>query len=437
MSRKQTTQKNHNNSNKALQQKNSGNSGNKKSRKIFKNIMLTLFVIMLASVICIIGGISYFQHFLTTPADSTMPLNESESQQVPEPKQTSKSRQTLNSKHSATDKKNVLFTIKSGESLQQIAQRLEEAGIIKNRYLFRLLAMLRGVATKIQAGEYLLSGSNSPETILNRMVTGKVKLHKLTIPEGLTVKEIAALVEQTGFGTSTSFIHLASDKHFISAAGIIANPNINVSGSNIANINIPNTNISNTNISNTNISNTNIPDPLEGYLFPDTYFFPAHVSQKEIIISMIKRFNQVFTPKWRERCKILGFSSHEIVTLASIIEKETGAAHERPLIASVFHNRLAKKMRLQSDPTVIYGIPDFNGNITRKDLKRVTPYNTYTINGLPAGPIANPGKLSLQAALFPEQADFIYFVSKNDSTHHFSKTLKEHNRAVRKYQLGK
>ena len=135
------------------------------------------------------------------------------------------------------------------------------------------------------------------------------------------------------------------------------------------------------------------------------------------------------------RAKDLGFTVHQIVTLASIIEKETGAAFERPIISSVFHNRLKKKMRLESDPTVIYGIKNFDGNLTRKHLGTHTPYNTYKIRGLPAGPIANPGRASLEAALYPEKTVFLYFVSKRDTTHYFSTNLKEHNQAVRKYQL--
>ena len=152
---------------------------------------------------------------------------------------------------------------------------------------------------------------------------------------------------------------------------------------------------------------------------------------------MVQRFRSVFKPEWEERAASFGFTVHEVVTLASIIEKETGATFERPLISSVFHNRLRKKMRLESDPTVIYGIKDFNGNLTRKHLKTRTPYNTYKIRGLPAGPIANPGRASLEAALFPEKTKYIYFVSKKDRTHYFSTNLKEHNRAVRKYQLGR
>jgi UPF0755 protein len=156
---------------------------------------------------------------------------------------------------------------------------------------------------------------------------------------------------------------------------------------------------------------------------------------EQIISAMVNRFRSVFSTEWVERAQELGFTVGQIVTLASIIEKETGAAFERPIISSVFHNRLQKKMRLESDPTVIYGIKNFDGNLTRKHLRTHTPYNTYKIRGLPAGPIANPGRASLEAALYPEKTVFLYFVSKRDTTHYFSTSLKEHNLAVRKYQL--
>ena len=150
---------------------------------------------------------------------------------------------------------------------------------------------------------------------------------------------------------------------------------------------------------------------------------------------MVRRFQEVFTPAWEERARERKMTVHQVVTLASIIEKETGAPAERPVISSVFHNRLQKDMRLASDPTVIYGIKDFNGNLTRKDLTTPTPYNTYKIKGLPPGPIANPGADAIQAALYPADTDFLFFVSKRDGTHHFSKTYPEHEKAVRKYQL--
>ena len=175
---------------------------------------------------------------------------------------------------------------------------------------------------------------------------------------------------------------------------------------------------------------------VEGYLFPETYFFQKQASAEKIIRAMIGRFKSVFTKEWKNRAQELGFSVHEIVTLASIIEKETGVAKERSIISSVFHNRLEKGIRLASDPTVIYGIENFDGNLTRQDLRTRTPYNTYTNYGLPPGPIANPGKAALEAALYPADTPYLYFVAKPDNTHHFSTTLAEHNRAVRKYQLN-
>ncbi|MBU1697564.1 MAG: endolytic transglycosylase MltG, partial [Proteobacteria bacterium] len=176
---------------------------------------------------------------------------------------------------------------------------------------------------------------------------------------------------------------------------------------------------------------------LEGYLFPDTYFFPKNTDCKTVITTMVEHFNNILTKEWQARAKTMGFSVHDIVTLASIIEKETGDALERPLISSVFHNRLKKNMRLESDPTVIYGIKNFDGNIKKKHLKMKTPYNTYQIIGLPLGPIANPGAKSLAAALNPVHSEYLFFVSKKDTTHQFSKTIQEHNQAVAKYQLRK
>jgi UPF0755 protein len=149
---------------------------------------------------------------------------------------------------------------------------------------------------------------------------------------------------------------------------------------------------------------------------------------------MVDHFSSVFTPAWIERAQEMGFTVHQVVTLASIVEKETGKPEERPIIAGVFLNRLKRGMRLESDPTVIYGIADFNGNLTRKDLETPTPYNTYLNKGLPPGPIANPGRASIEAVLYPSENSYLFFVSKNDGSHHFSSTLAEHNRMVRKYQ---
>ncbi len=292
------------------------------------------------------------------------------------------------------------FLIQSGDSLSRISENLMAQQLISNKELFKLFTRFKGYEKTLQTGEYNLAPSMTPKEILDRLSAGKVNLYRLTIPEGFTIIETAALVEKAGFGDREGVIALCKDAAFTRSFGIKA-------------------------------------DSLEGYLFPETYFFEKTVTHREIIKQMVDRFNAVFTREWGKRAEELGYSRHEIVILASIIEKETGDAPERPLIASVFHNRLKRRMRLESDPTVIYGIPDFNGNITRKDLRTVTPYNTYKIHGFPKGPIANPGALSLKAALYPADTQFLYFVSKKDTTHKFSKTIGEHNRAVRKYQLGK
>ncbi len=292
------------------------------------------------------------------------------------------------------------ITVLPGQSLTTIAEHLEKEQIISSKLYFSIYAKLKKAGKKIQAGEYLLSASKTPEEVLDIFIKGKVKLYRLTIPEGLNIREIAVLVEKENFCDQKIFIDLCYNLSLIKKLGVQA-------------------------------------ASLEGYLFPDTYFFSKQNTCEDIITTMIKHFQSVFTEDRRQRSKELGFSVHEILTLASIIEKETGDASERPLISSVFHNRLKKNMRLESDPTVIYGIKDFDGNIKKIHLQTITPYNTYQITGLPPGPIANPGSLSLQAALHPAKSRYLYFVSKKDTTHYFSETYEEHNKAVRQYQLNK
>ena len=294
----------------------------------------------------------------------------------------------------------IKVNVKSGQNLSEISGNLQEKGIIKSSFFFKIIVRYQESAKKLKAGEYMLSASKTPLQILSILTKGTVKLYKLTLPEGLNIKETAQLVEKAGFGTAGNFIFLAESKTFAGSLGISQST-------------------------------------LEGYLYPETYFFPKNTSQKQIISTIVAAFNSIYTEQFKKQTIDMGFTIHEIVTLASIIEKETGAAKERPIISSVFHNRLRKGMRLESDPTVIYGIKDFNGNITRKDLRTWTPYNTYKIKALPPGPIANPGKMSIQAALYPAKTDFIFFVSKKNTTHKFSKTIKEHNKAVRKYQLNR
>ena len=296
------------------------------------------------------------------------------------------------------DAKKMVVNIPSGQTFGVTADVLFNAGIIKSPFKFRIIARLKGYDKQLKAGEYTLSASMPPLKILEKLVKGTVKLYKLTVPEGLNLYQIGEIVAKAGFAEQNAFVESATDPAFARASGI-------------------------------SVGN------FEGYLFPDTYHFPKNVRIKTIITTMVQRFWQVFRPEWKDRSQQLGFSVHQVVTLASIIEKETGAAFERPLISSVFHNRLRKKMRLESDPTVIYGLKSFDGNLNRKHLETFTPYNTYRIKALPPGPIANPGQASLEAALYPADTKYIYFVSKKDSTHQFSTNLKDHNQAVRKYQL--
>lgn len=300
----------------------------------------------------------------------------------------------------STDDRQVVFTIHAGQNLKQIAAALESRGLISDALLFTLYARYKKAGTRLPAGEYLLPADLTQIQILHTLLEGKVRLYRITIPEGLNMEETAALVAMTGFCDTKTFLNLCTDPAFI------------------ADLNVP--------------SHT-----LEGFLFPDTYFFPKSAACRQVIKKMVGTFFSVFTPRWQERAENLGLTLQEIVTLASMIEKEAGVAEERPLIASVFHNRLKKKMRLESDPTVIYGDPEFEGRIRTRHLRRKTEYNTYRMHGLPKGPIASPGAKALEAALYPAQSDYLFFVSKNDKTHYFSKTLAEHNRAVRKYQLNK
>ena len=291
-----------------------------------------------------------------------------------------------------------IVTVSRGQSLKQTADILHARGLINQPLKFRLLARLKGADKRIQAGEYILASNLPPANILEMMVSGKVHLYRFTIPEGSNLNQIADIIDAAGLVDRQAFLRSANDAVLVEGMGIGV-------GS------------------------------LEGYLFPDTYFFPKNADVAQILETMVSRLRSEISDVWIKRAAELGLTLHEVITLASIIEKETGAPSERPLISSVFHNRLKKKMRLETDPTVIYGIEDFDGNLTRKHLETKTPYNTYRINGLPPGPIASPGRSAIEAALYPAQTGYLFFVSKKDGTHQFSTNLVDHNRAIRKYQL--
>ncbi len=289
--------------------------------------------------------------------------------------------------------------VPEGSTLSKVADELESKTLIKSKEHFLFWAKLMGYARKIKAGEYRLNSDMSPLNILEMMSRGSIVTHPVMIPEGYNRMQIGELLEEKGLADKNEFLSLTGSQDMASAYGF--------SG----------------------------PD-LEGYLYPDTYQFSRGLSAKSIVDVMVRHFLEVTAP-FRDRIKTSGMTLEQVVILASIVEKETGRAEERPIIASVFLNRLKKRIRLETDPTVIYGIKNFDGNLKKKDLTRYTPYNTYVIRGLPPGAIANPGKEAIRAILYPADTAYLYFVSKNDGTHHFSKTLSEHNRAVRKYQKNR
>ena len=297
----------------------------------------------------------------------------------------------------------VVVSIPEGATPAQIGQILEEAGVVKSGtafyWAFRVINKFKGPVV-LKAGEMALDPSLPVWKTLTWVADGKhYKLYPFTVAEGKNIYDIAQMVAAAGFGSQDDFLTLCRDPSFITSLGLEAKS-------------------------------------LEGYLFPETYNFPRGTPLKTIMKTMVDTFVNVWQKgNYDEAARRLGLSRHQVVILASIVEKETGAPRERPIIAGVFFNRLAKGMRLQTDPTVIYGLlPNFDGNITRNDLATPHPYNTYVIAGLPPGPIANPGAAALSAVLKPDFVPFYYFVSKNDGTHDFSENLADHNRKVTKYQ---
>jgi UPF0755 protein len=300
---------------------------------------------------------------------------------------------------SQTASTKIIF-IKKGTPLKKVSEILEQEGIIKNRRFFVFLTTILGKKTKVKAGEYEFHTQMLPLEVFDALVKGQVKHHLVTIPEGYTLSQIAQLLEDLNLVKKEEFLKKASSTAFINALGLsqLAGPT------------------------------------LEGYLFPDTYHLVREMEPEEVIQMMVHQFKKVFGPDLSNRASELVISEREAVILASIIEKETSLSEEKPLISAVFHNRLKKKIPLQSDPTVIYGIKNFNGNLTKEHLLRPTPFNTYRIAGLPPTPICNPGKDSLLAAVNPASVPYLYFVSKNDGSHYFSCDIEEHNQAVSKYQ---
>ncbi len=291
----------------------------------------------------------------------------------------------------------VTVEVERGLDFTRLSYRLAKMGVIAHPRLFVLIGQWNGIAEHIKAGEYEFSASMSPLEIMQKLTDGTVKLYSFTVPEGTTIHEISMLWAEKGFGTAIDF---AIELQHIRTEGLEK----------------PETG-------------------WEGYLYPDTYFFPKETTPEILIRKMLKRFQEVFTPIWQQCAGNTELTLHQIITLASLIEKESKHADERSIISSVFHNRLSKGMPLQCDPTVIFLLGEqYRGKLFKKDLKIDHPYNTYTHSGLPPGPIANPGVDSIRAACFPDQTSYLYFVSDNAGGHIFSETLADHNRAVERYR---
>lgn len=296
-----------------------------------------------------------------------------------------------------------VVSIPQGASARTVVRLLAQAGALSDeRLAWRHVRFFRRDGRPFRAGEYAFSGPLLPDEVLERVRRGEVKLHRFTVPEGLRMDEIAAIVGRSGLAPEDEFLKVARDPAAARAAGV--------------------------------------PFPtLEGFLFPDTYAFARGVDARAIAEAMVARFREEYARAEEMRKAGVVLSMGEAATLASIVEKETGRPEERPRIACVFHNRLRAGMRLQTDPTVMYATMLRTGrwskNISRADLLAVHPYNTYTTAGLPPGPIASPGAAALRATLAPAECADLYFVSRNDGSHVFCPNLECHNAAVRQWQV--
>ena len=291
--------------------------------------------------------------------------------------------------------------IPPGSGTAAIARRLADAGVVTDVNTFRLALWVTGQGRRLQAGEYRFDHPLSARQVAEKIGRGEVYVHPITFREGLTIKQMAELYESRGFGPAKDFVEAAKNVALVQAIDPAAKD-------------------------------------LEGYLFPDTYALPRRATADQLVARMVASFTKALTPDLMEKATANGQSVRQLVTLASIVEMETGKAEERPMVAAVYANRLKIGMGLQCDPTVIYALERagrFNGNLTREDLQFDSPYNTYRYAGLPPGPIAAPGRASLEAAADPASVPYLYFVSRNDGSHAFASTLDEHNRNVQQYQI--
>jgi UPF0755 protein len=292
-----------------------------------------------------------------------------------------------------------LVSVRVGAPFRSIAEQLHGAGVLRHPFFLSAWARSQHLDRRVQSGDYRITQPVTPLQLLELLQSSSLALHWVTIPEGYTARQVAVALEQAGFGGRDVF------RCVMESASLLRD------------LDLPGTGV-------------------EGFLFPDTYALAWAIEPETAIRTMVARFREQ-SASLAEIRLAAGLTEVEMVTLASLIEKETGRAEERPLIAGVFHNRLRLGMPLQSDPTVIYGLEKFGRSLTRGDLSDRSPYNTYTHAGLPPGPIANPGRAALEAAVSPAVTDALYFVSRNDGSHEFSANLADHNRAVRRYQRSR
>jgi len=291
--------------------------------------------------------------------------------------------------------------IPNGAGTRGIEQRLVAAGVVRDAVTFRIALWRSGLARRLKAGEYRFDQAMTPADVIGKIARGEVYVINVTFPEGLTVSEMSKIFEARGFGAAASFVEAAR------------------------------------NVAPIREIDPKAPD-LEGYLFPETYALSRHTDAPALTRLMIERFEHVLTPELRASASARGLSIRQLVTLASVVERETARPDERPIVAAVYENRLRIGMLLQCDPTVIFALQrdgKYTGNLHHDDLMYDSPYNTYRYPGLPPGPIAAPGRASLEAAVNPAAVDYLYFVSRNDGSHEFARTLDEHNRNVQKYQV--
>ncbi len=291
----------------------------------------------------------------------------------------------------------VELEIPEGMTFRAVAQLLNKHGVLANRNIFVLWGRLLGLQYRIKSGIYRFEGKISDYEILKKLTNGDVELVRVTIPEGFNLWQIAERLDRLGITKKEAFLIAARDKRLLSELNIDA-------------------------------------PSAEGYLFPDTYLFPKSCSPERVIKKMVDNLRAHITPDMKKQAQRLGFTERQVLTLASIIEKEAELDEERPLISAVFHNRLKRGIPLESDPTAVYGVVPIPERITKKDLKRKSPYNTYLIKGLPPGPIASPGPKSILAALYPAKVPYLFFVASGDGRHHFSVTNHEHQRAIKRYR---